>query len=59
VHEGSGYAVMKANVRRDGKQICDATLTFRVLDFPNEDMAAQMRDTAARIGLNIEAQVDG
>jgi 3-hydroxyacyl-[acyl-carrier-protein] dehydratase len=58
-HEGSGYAVLDAEIKREGKKICDATLTLRVLDFPNADMAAQMRQTAARIGLNVEARADG
>jgi 3-hydroxyacyl-[acyl-carrier-protein] dehydratase len=58
-HDGSGYAVMEAEIRRDRKLICDATLTLRVLDFPNAEMAEQMRQTAARIGLNVEAHVDG
>ena len=39
--------------------ICDATLTLRVLDFPNAEMEKQMRETAARIGLNVEAPADG
>lgn len=60
VHDGSGYAVTEAKIKRDGKLICDATLTLRILDFPNAEMAAQMRETAARIGLNVEeARADG
>ncbi len=59
VHEGSGYAVLDAKVRRDGKIVSDATLTLRVLEFPNAEMAEQMRNVADRIGLKIEAQADG
>jgi 3-hydroxyacyl-[acyl-carrier-protein] dehydratase len=59
VHDGSGYAVTEAEIKRDGKTICEATLTLRVLDFPNADMAAQMRATAGSIGLNVEARADG
>jgi 3-hydroxyacyl-[acyl-carrier-protein] dehydratase len=58
-HDGSGYAVTEAKIKCDGKLICDAALTMRVLDFPNAEMAAQMRETAARIGLNAEAPVHG
>jgi 3-hydroxyacyl-[acyl-carrier-protein] dehydratase len=58
-HEGSGYAVMDAEIRRDGKVICDATLTLRVLDFPNTEVAEQMRQLAGRIGLKLEAPADG
>lgn len=58
-HEGSGYAVTEARITLGGKSICDATLTFRVLDFPNSDMGEQMRQTAARIGLKVEAPANG
>jgi 3-hydroxyacyl-[acyl-carrier-protein] dehydratase len=58
-HEGSGYAMTKASVKRDGIAICDATLTFRVLDFPNPQMAEQMRATARGYGLDAEARADG
>ena len=58
-HDGSGYAVTEAKVSVDGKVICDATLTLRVLDFHNAEMAKQMRSLAARIGLAAEAPADG
>jgi 3-hydroxyacyl-[acyl-carrier-protein] dehydratase len=54
LHDGSGYAVTRARIACEGKRICDAELTFRVMDFPNADMAATMRATAARIGLPME-----
>ena len=44
-HDGSGYAMAEAKIKCDGKLICDATLTLRVLDFPNPEMEKQMRDT--------------
>jgi 3-hydroxyacyl-[acyl-carrier-protein] dehydratase len=59
VHDGSGYAITEAKITVEGKLICDATLTLRVLDFPNAEMAKQMRQTAARIGLNVEAPANG
>ena len=58
-HDGSGYAVMETEIKSDGKAICDATLTLRVLDFPNAEMAAQMRELAGCIGLKFEARADG
>ena len=58
-HDGSGYAVTKAKIKCDGKLICDAMLTLRVLDFPNPEMAKNMRDVAARIGLKVEVPADG
>ncbi len=51
-HEGSGYTVTKTFIKADGKRVCDAMLTFRVVDFPNSGMTGYIRDTAARIGLS-------
>jgi 3-hydroxyacyl-[acyl-carrier-protein] dehydratase len=50
-HEGSGYTITKAFIQVNGKRVCDAMLTFRVVDFPNTDMIGYIRATAARIGL--------
>jgi len=58
-HEGSGYAITEANIALDGKTICDATLTLRVLDFPNNEMKLRMRETAARVGFPSEVPVNG
>jgi len=58
-HEGSGYAITQAKIFLDGKSICDATLTLRVLDFPNSEMKLRMRDAAARVGLPAEVPADG
>ena len=58
-HEGSGYAITEASITLDGKQICDATLTLRVLDFPNDEMKQRMRETAARVGFPAEVPADG
>jgi 3-hydroxyacyl-[acyl-carrier-protein] dehydratase len=57
-HDGSGYAVTEANIAIDGKEVCDATLTLRVLQFPNEEMKLKMRETAARIAFPSEALVN-
>ncbi len=58
-HDGSGYAITEAKIFRDGKKVCDATLTMSVLDFPNADMKRQMQEVAIRIGLGVEARADG
>jgi 3-hydroxyacyl-[acyl-carrier-protein] dehydratase len=58
-HDGSGYAIVEATIKVEDKMICDATLTFRVLDFPNAEMGQQMRDLAGRIGLKVEAPAYG
>lgn len=58
-HDGSGYAITEASIAINGKTICDATLTFSVVAFPNAEMNKQMRDTAMRIGLPMGAPADG
>jgi 3-hydroxyacyl-[acyl-carrier-protein] dehydratase len=59
VHDGSGYGITEAHIKCDGKPICDATLTLRLLEFPNQDIARLMRQTAERIGLKFEAPANG
>ena len=49
-HEGSGYAVTKARIAVEGKAICDASLRFRTMPFP-EGLDAPMRERARGIGL--------
>jgi 3-hydroxyacyl-[acyl-carrier-protein] dehydratase len=58
-HEGSGYAVAEAEIRCNGKPICDAELTLRLMPFANADFRANMEKMAVRIGLPLEATVDG
>jgi len=58
-HDGSGYAITEASIALDGKPICDATLTLRVLDFPNDEMKFRMREAAARVGFPAEVPADG
>jgi 3-hydroxyacyl-[acyl-carrier-protein] dehydratase len=53
IHEGSGYAVAEGRITAEGKRICDAELTFRVLDFPAPELAGAMRAQARRIGLAV------
>jgi 3-hydroxyacyl-[acyl-carrier-protein] dehydratase len=53
-HEGSGYAVTKASIAVDGKPICDASLRFKTMPFP-DGLDRPMRERARRIGLLGEA----
>ena len=60
LHDGSGYAVTEASITYEGKPVCNASLTLRVLAFPNEEMSAHMRGVATAIGLPAdEALADG
>ena len=57
-HDGSGFAVTEAKIAIDGKLVCNATITFRVVNFPNAEMQVNMHETAARIGFPSEALVN-
>jgi 3-hydroxyacyl-[acyl-carrier-protein] dehydratase len=59
VHEGSGFAVTDAEIKADGKLICNASITFRVVDFPKGEFLASMHEVAKRIALPIEAADHG
>src|SRR3954452_16552061 len=54
LHEGTGFAMAKAQVRTD-KPICDAEITFKVLDFPNDEFRARMDEWATRLEFPREA----
>jgi 3-hydroxyacyl-[acyl-carrier-protein] dehydratase len=54
-HEGSGFAMTQASVAVDGKTVCNADLTFRVVDFPKGDFLDNMHAVARRIAFPLEA----
>jgi 3-hydroxyacyl-[acyl-carrier-protein] dehydratase len=58
-HDGSGYAVTNAKITSAGKQICDATITLRVMPFPNVEIRQHMRDQADRLGVPSEETEHG
>jgi 3-hydroxyacyl-[acyl-carrier-protein] dehydratase len=49
-HDGSGYAMTKAKIKRQGKAVADAGLTFRVMPFPAPDFRTMMVENAIRLG---------
>jgi 3-hydroxyacyl-[acyl-carrier-protein] dehydratase len=55
LHEGSGYAVTKADIRCDGKLACNAEITFRLVDFPNPEFRASMDKMAALLQFPMSA----
>ena len=59
VHEGSGFSVTEAEIRRDGKPICDAQITFRLVEFPGGEFLAGMHEVARRIALPLEPAAHG
>jgi len=50
IHEGSGYAVTRAQILRAGKAVCDARLTFRTVAFPNPEIERHVRREGERLG---------
>ncbi len=58
-HEGSGFAVTEASIEADGKKICDAEITFRVVDFPQGEFREAMEQVATRIGFPKETVAHG
>jgi 3-hydroxyacyl-[acyl-carrier-protein] dehydratase len=58
VHDGSGFAMTKAEIRHDDKLIGNAELTFRVVEFPSPDFRASMEKLAAEIAFPMKALAD-
>ena len=50
-HQGSGFAMTKADISVNGKKTCNATLTFSHVPFPNEEFRAHMAAVARRVGV--------
>jgi 3-hydroxyacyl-[acyl-carrier-protein] dehydratase len=59
MHEGSGFALTQASISADGKTVCNAEITFRVVDFPEGDFRASMNEVARRIAFPLESVADG
>lgn len=58
-HDGSGFAMTRAEIRHDDKLICNAELTFRVVEFPNADFRASMEKVAAELAFPMETLAHG
>jgi 3-hydroxyacyl-[acyl-carrier-protein] dehydratase len=59
LHEGSGFAVTKAEIRCDGKLTCSAEITFRLVEFPNAEFRASMDKMAALLEFPMGALANG
>jgi 3-hydroxyacyl-[acyl-carrier-protein] dehydratase len=53
-HEGSGYAATRAQIAAGGKPLCDASLRFRTMPFP-DGVEAELQKRARAIGLVVDA----
>jgi len=59
VHEGSGFGVTKADIRCDGKLVCNAELTFRLVQFPSPKFRANMESMATILEFPMRVVADG
>jgi 3-hydroxyacyl-[acyl-carrier-protein] dehydratase len=59
VHEGSGFGVTKADIRCEGKPVCNAELTFRLVEFPNAEFRASMEKMATILNFPSSVLADG
>jgi 3-hydroxyacyl-[acyl-carrier-protein] dehydratase len=55
LHHGSGFAVARSEIHCGGKLICNAELTFRLVEFPNAEFRASMEKLAAVIEFPMRA----
>jgi 3-hydroxyacyl-[acyl-carrier-protein] dehydratase len=55
LHEGSGFAVTQAEIRCDDKRVCNAEITFRLVEFPNPEFRASMEKMAATLEFPMRA----
>ena len=59
VHEGSGFAITGADIRCNGKVVCNAEITFRLVEFPSPEFRASMEKMAKTLEFPIEAIAHG
>jgi 3-hydroxyacyl-[acyl-carrier-protein] dehydratase len=59
VHEGSGFAITDAEIRHDGKLVCSANITFRLVEFPNSEFRASMEKMASILEVPMGALAHG
>ena len=58
-HDGSGYAVVSGRIKSAGKLISEATITYRVMNFPNPALRDGLFEVARRVGVPPELMRDG
>ena len=46
-HEGSGFAVTRAEIRSQGKRVANAQLTFTIMPFPSEELQGMIKQQVA------------
>ena len=59
VHQGSGFTMTKAEIRHEGKVVCNAELTFRLVEFPSPDFRASMEKFAETLAFPLRSPAHG
>ena len=54
IHEGSGFTVGEAKGRRQGRTVCEAQITYRVVPFPNAKLRQAMVEWGERIHVPVK-----
>lgn len=54
-HEGSGYAVTRGRITRDGKRVAEAELRFRTVPFPSPELRQRTQEAMRRVGIDAVA----
>jgi 3-hydroxyacyl-[acyl-carrier-protein] dehydratase len=57
-HEGSGYAVGDTKCMVDGDLVCDAQITFRVVEFPGPQFRSHIEEAARILKFPLGALAD-
>jgi 3-hydroxyacyl-[acyl-carrier-protein] dehydratase len=59
VHEGSGFAVTRGEIRCGSKLVSNAEITFRLVQFPNAEIRASMEKMAKTLEFPVEGIAHG
>ena len=59
VHDGSGYAIVSGRILSQGRVAAEATITYRIMKFPNLALRDGMFDVARRVGVPAELMGNG
>ena len=54
IHEGSGFTVGEAKGHRQGRTVCEAQITYRVVPFPNAELRQAMVEWGERIHVPVK-----
>ena len=54
IHDGSGFAMAECTGRREGKVVCSAGLTYRIIPYPSDTFRQTMLDMARALEFPLE-----